>query len=412
MNRWLTGSDHRTYDRRRRRLSVLTSIAPVLLLLGCGPSTPAGALAKPPEFAPEGQTKCSVSKSQSRPLIVEWPASDRAALESQAQRGRVVVRYSGCELEVLRRCRAPGNYGYTPLTPKHETVAMRDADELYANIPVYAAKFEGTLERAGQLNVSMTIVGMYESFEPLPSESQLEGDCERATHVIHALTVGAFEFYAGAEAGVSAGAGLLGASVGGKSSASRESLSRDGTDQACQAATKRDNEPPDGCGGLLRLEVVPIERGTAQASLAPARAKSAPAKAQAPATAATAAPTCGPGEQWSDGRCQAKPQRAKSATLAPQDVGFRDTHGGAGWGNRCFKHVKARELSYARAACQQGLDLQPTPAIRGAILYSMATIEELDEDQPAACRWLRESLRVRPGNAPTLAKTDKLGCEP
>jgi hypothetical protein len=40
-----------------------------------------------------------------RPLIVEWPSADRAALEAQASHGLVVVRYEGCEMEVLRQCR-------------------------------------------------------------------------------------------------------------------------------------------------------------------------------------------------------------------------------------------------------------------------------------------------------------------
>jgi hypothetical protein len=101
----------------------------------------------------------------------------------------------------------------------------------------------------------------------------------------------------------------------------------------------------------------------------------------------------------------------KQAVLAPQDQGYQDTSGGAGWGNRCFRHVKSGRLANARAACERGLEVGSAAEIRGAILYSMGLIEELADDEAAACRWLHESLRVRPGNAPTQAKLTTLNCQ-
>ena len=83
-------------------------LVPVLAtaLGGCaGPP----ATAKAPVWEPEGQTKATIAKSRNRPLIVEWPAAERATLESSAQRGIVAVRYSGDSLELLSRCRAAGS---------------------------------------------------------------------------------------------------------------------------------------------------------------------------------------------------------------------------------------------------------------------------------------------------------------
>ena len=363
-------------------------------LAACAPGALTHDLAQPPSFEPAKQTKCAVTKSQARPLIVEWPASDRAALESQARRGRVVVRYSGCELEVLRGCQAPGSYSYTALTPKRETVSIHDQDELYAHMPVHAASFEGALERNGQLEVSMTIVGMFESLTSPPSAAQLEGACDGATHVISALTIGAFEFYAGAGARVEAGGGVLGVKAGGKSESRREELSFDGDDGACRAASRDDDHPPDGCGGLLRIEVVPV-------------LSAAPRDETGPVAAKTEAPKEGPeAEPKAVDRVDAEPP----ATLAPEDEGFVDDHGGAGWGNRCFAHARAGRLESARAACHRGLAVRPSPAIRGAILYSLAVIEEQAGDRDRACDWLKQSLEARPGNAPTLNKRDGLGC--
>src|SRR5579884_4095576 len=110
--------------------SAATAAAP---LAGCMPGAGgnvASHLATPPAFDPPGQTKCSIRKSADHPLIVEWPSADRATLEAKAQAGLVAVRYVGCEMEVLHRCRLPGKYAYTAITPKHDAVTIKDADDL------------------------------------------------------------------------------------------------------------------------------------------------------------------------------------------------------------------------------------------------------------------------------------------
>lgn len=238
-------------------------------IAACGPGALTENLVKAPEFNPKGQAKCGVAKSQAEPLIVEWPDAARGKLESQVRRGVVAVRYVGCDMQVLGQCTAPGKYGYASLNPKKSRVKMRNADELYANIPAYAVKFEGTLARAGELNVEMTIVGRYESDRSSVRVEDLRGDCDGATHVVTGLSVGAFEFFAGADAraGVGATAGDVG--VGAKSTSSRETLNADGQEEACRKAAAADTIPPYGCGALLGLEVQPIV-GAQPAAPAPA----------------------------------------------------------------------------------------------------------------------------------------------
>jgi hypothetical protein len=90
------------------------------------------------------------------------------------------------------------------------------------------------------------------------TRNDLEGDCDGVTHVVTALTVGAFTFFAGADAQVGGGATMLGAGAGGASAASRETLTQDGDEAACGRATGSDERPPDGCGALIRLEVAPL----------------------------------------------------------------------------------------------------------------------------------------------------------
>ncbi len=227
------------------------------LLCACGGSL-AKDLAKPPDLDIPDQSKCKVSQSQARPLIVEWPSADRGALEAQLGKGTVVVRYQGCEMEVLRHCQAPGAYDYVPITRKHDRITMRDADDLYANVPLGAAKLEGKLERAGELTVTMTMVGSYESQAPQIRKDQLSGSCSDATHVITSLTAGAFSFFAGADAAVGGSVSSPFAGGAANSSASHEVLNQDGDEKACEAASAEDQTPPHNCGALLRIEVAPL----------------------------------------------------------------------------------------------------------------------------------------------------------
>ena len=221
----------------------------------------AGQIAQAPGMEATGQSKCGVKQSSSKPLVVEWPSTERAALEGRTKAGLVAVRYNGCEMEVLTNCSAPkDSYNYVGLTQKTEVVRIADADELYAQMPVGAAKLEGQLERSGELNVEMTIVGRMEASTSQFIVEDLHGRCEDATHVITGLTVGAFSFYSGAAAEVGASATIGNAGGGAKSSSEKSLLNTDGDLQACATSTPDDTSAPTNCGAALRIEVVPIDR--------------------------------------------------------------------------------------------------------------------------------------------------------
>lgn len=218
---------------------------------------------QPPKYEPAGETKCAVTLSHSSPLIVEWPSTERAKLESLARSGVVPVRYTDCHMKTLASCRVKSSYKYVALTPKHDTLRVRTESELYASMPVYAASFEGKLKRAGELNVAMTIVGRFEADRTTFSTSDLDGDCAEATHVIAGVTSGAFQFAAGAAGDTEGGASLMGARAGGKVESSRETLAQDGEEKACSASTEGASAPPFGCGAFLRLEMAPISKAKA-----------------------------------------------------------------------------------------------------------------------------------------------------
>lgn len=261
---------------RAWRLAVAVTTA----ALGAGCASMPGGDPQVPQYAPKDQTTAHAAQSDTRPLILEWPAADRAALESQRAGGVVVVRYSGREMAVMRGCRAAARYHYVALTPKEEDVVMRSGAELAAAMPIHAARLDARIEQKQKLEVAMTIVGMYESEARAWRAVDLTGDCDGATHVIAALTVGAFELSASAESSAGAGATMLGAGIEAKRDASKEVLDRDGSKDACAKSSAGADAPPYQCGALLRVEVTPI---------------------QFPATAAA----CGPGLVPKGGTCQA-----------------------------------------------------------------------------------------------------------
>lgn len=372
----------------------------LLLLAACGGAgrelaSPAQAPELPKTFA----TKCDAKHPEMRPLIVEWPATDRAALEAAALHGQVVVRHEGCSLELLPQCKVkkPTAYAYTPITPKDDVVTMANEQELYASIPAFAAKFEAKLRSSGKLSAKMHIVGMYEARGHAPTAEELEGDCSRATHVVTGIPIGSFEFVADGRSEAAGSATVAGAGAGAGKLSSSETLSRDGDAEACATAKRDDTHPPDRCGALLRLEL---------ASLRPATPVAA---------------DCPPGKVRDNGACVAAADKAATTSaagykptsrpedLAPEDVSGADRRTAADWGNRCFLHIQAGAQRSARAACDRGLAQESPPNIRGAILYNMGLVEEKDGNVSAACSAYRKSLEIRP-NPVVSGKYRELGC--
>lgn len=250
---------------RPRRIGAISSVALALLAACGGPSkavTPAA-----PDSTLDRDPVCKGTKVRTDPFVVEWPSASRARLESLRRSGPILVRMDGCNIEPVTGCSVNGGYRYSPITKKSESVAIRSADELHGSVPLGAASLEGKLASAGQLTVSMTLVGRFESEKTTFRNDELAGPCARATHVVSALTIGAFRFFAGAEGEVSGGAAALGASAGGKSSTSHELLAEDGQQDACAASKADDRDPPAQCGAVVRIELLPVGAG------APARAE-------------------------------------------------------------------------------------------------------------------------------------------
>lgn len=225
---------------------------------GCSGGTASSALLDAPKLEAGKARKCSVGQQPSKLLVLEWPSEDRLALEAQAKRGVVVVKYVGCDMQILRTCRAPGAYGYVATNRQDHEEHITTADELYAKMPIYAARVEGALAKSGHLDAAMSMVGSYQASRASFRADELEGDCNGATHVVTWLTAGAFELVSGAKAEVNGGVAVAGVGTGARSASGRDILNRSGDSTVCGKAAAKDAEPPYGCGSVLEMEVAAL----------------------------------------------------------------------------------------------------------------------------------------------------------
>jgi len=246
-------------------------------VLGAGAGAPPAAPTAPSDPTP--LARCKVAASASSPLVTEWPASEKAHLESLSASGAVAVEYSGCELHLVDACKPTGRYGWRRTTLARDSIEVTDADELWAKLPLGAASLEGELERSGRLEVQTTISGQLalEGFDP--AQIAKNPECARVTHVVSAISVGAFELVAGGNATTSGGASVAGVGAGAKHVGSQRTMRSAGEPARCADST--DEAPDRDCASPVQLFLQPV--GNAPAAVANATPTNAPA-AEPPAS--------------------------------------------------------------------------------------------------------------------------------
>lgn len=228
----------------------------LLAMAGCGTGSVSHSLVEMP-LMPSDQARCRVSASHENPLVTEWPASEKANFETRMSEGAVVVGYSGCELKVLRNCRVGGTYAWHRTTLSTDTVEIHDADDLFAKLPLGAVSLQSELERSGRLAVQTTVSGQLELHGFDGTGVPKDESCAGATHVVGALSVGAFKLLSGGSAkiGGSASVPLVGGASG--SSSSAETVMREsGEFGRCESSTP---EAPDAqCASPIQVFLRPL----------------------------------------------------------------------------------------------------------------------------------------------------------
>jgi hypothetical protein len=233
--------------------------------LGCGAASPQAVIPNG-GHDPSPLARCRIAADRADPLVTEWPASSKARLEAlMREQGAIAVAYSGCELRIVDECRVAGSYEWKRTTLSKDTTDIHDDDDLYAKLPLGAASLEGDLKRSGSLEVVTTVSGELDLVGAAPEEVLASPACSAATHIVRAISVGAFELKAQGSAGVKASLGIGSAGAGGAKNGSTSTLREAGDPAKCTDATHEGPSP--ACRSPIQIFLDPVRRPAPPAAI-------------------------------------------------------------------------------------------------------------------------------------------------
>lgn len=236
---------------RGRTLAVCALVA----LSACGGSSHGPMAPLLPDM--EGDGRCRRAATGMSPLVTEWPASEKANLEAAVQNGAVVVAYSGCTMRLLPDCQVPGGYSWQRTTPASDVMEIADENDLYAKLPLGAASLSGELKRSGQLAIATHVTGHLRLREGGVEDVAAAGPCAQATHIVSAVSVGAFALSRGGAAQARAQASVTGFGEAGGSQSQTASLVRSAGDpKSCTESTAE--APHPNCNSPLQVFLTAI----------------------------------------------------------------------------------------------------------------------------------------------------------
>lgn len=280
----------RDSTRPSARLFALTlSLAAFVGAVGCRPS---GATAdRLLQDTSIGQARCSEVDPTDRPFVVEWDATETAMFESLAQRDVVIVRYEGCELEILTACNddgMAGRYGAynSPMwtSGSVEGFDIKDEYDLYTKLPLGANSFAGKVASGATLSLQYFISGTVTSTRNAIGHGDLAGNvrCEGATHFVQAFNLGAFELDATESNEQRVDVKYKGVGAGGGHSRDEARLKHGGELESCKSEEARELTR---CQVPIRLVLRPLDEGNSQALDAPEVTAPVPGGAAQPGSA-------------------------------------------------------------------------------------------------------------------------------
>lgn len=206
-------------------------------------------------------------ENHTRPFIIEWDATDMARFEQFANNDVVVVRYHGCKLEVLDRCRddaASGRLGaYKPVewtSGSLESMDIATSAELAAELPLGVATLGGRVSAGEKFHMEYFVAGtrsatrsdvFVEDLQKLPG-------CEGATHFVYNYNLGAFALGSVQDFSTEANVSLYGFGADGAASKSSKADKKGGELAACKSDTLNEIQ---GCKAPIRLTLRSIKGG-------------------------------------------------------------------------------------------------------------------------------------------------------
>jgi TPR repeat protein len=222
----------------------------------CAPSNLAGS--SPTDLL--GGAACDALHPPTDPDLLALDPAERAAFAAVRGQGIAVVHYEqkGCDirLELLNNCLAQGQYQFVPYW-EQQTKSAKDANELFAKLPVGALSVASKLSGQRALRADYMLAGMAQ----LPigynvDPSQLVGDCGRATHIVTRMYLGGFTLAAGESQELAAQTSVF-VEVGATSKSSLERVRYAGDPKSCEDS-RRTRSENIGCSAPLRLVLLPL----------------------------------------------------------------------------------------------------------------------------------------------------------
>ena len=278
-------------------------VAGAALAGGCAPGGAAREL-RAEEPTAEGAMggSCVTPGEPSEPWTFDLEGTKRGELSAAMKRGLVLVSYDCNRLELVKGCRAPGDYEYAAYPAEFEVLDLRDGDSVRASLSggqAIAAALKAEFERGTALLISHGEAGMSSTTVWELPRDRLQGSakaCDRATHFVEAIHFGAFAMKTSTSAQIGSALELFdqGVSANSESSSLRNKVS--GSPDAC----KKGN--PDGapreCDYVVRLRLVPISEEASEGGSGSEVAPPPP-----PPPAIPRPPACPPGFVRSGGAC-------------------------------------------------------------------------------------------------------------
>lgn len=262
--------------------------------LGCGPS-----IATAPPLLEPTKTKdafegvqCSAIRPPTEPDLMGWDSGSRLNLKQLQESGVVGVHYKakGCnvELEVLNCVGKGAEYRFSAYSAT-ETKMARSQRDLFTDLPIGAARLGGKVGGGRALRTDYMLAGVLAMpvMKAFPA-SKLEGDCDRATHVVSKLYLGGFAMASGESQSLEARASIFGIGAGGSQDRTAERLATEGSAEACAKAQREGTREPT-CSVPLRIGLTPVE-GRAEGSCPTGSSWNGAACVQTPPAVASKAP--------------------------------------------------------------------------------------------------------------------------
>ncbi|MBI4705669.1 MAG: hypothetical protein HY744_31645 [Deltaproteobacteria bacterium] len=231
----------------------------VALAAGCGAElageSPAGLLPPGPQVSVAPRPP-----EEPEPWVLEWSGDVRQALTSQLGSAVALVRYQGGQLDLLPGCTVAGGYGPSgALGRARESKSIASESELFAELGVKIASAGASFRQGERWKLDFVVADVRSASERV-SRAQVPPGCERATHYVRQIYLGAYELDTASGKRLSGHAGVgvgdVSAGLGGGKS-DRLAIERSaGHVERCAEPQTGAGDP--ACAGLLKVGLAPL----------------------------------------------------------------------------------------------------------------------------------------------------------